>query len=147
LIHKIITLTLFWSEMGSGSDGKKQRYTRGWQPYLVLSTVWHCCLKIILFCIYLYFTIKFILIYFIFYLISWVLVSTCNYFQVPVDSWVLTCGSESPSGWNPHRSKYGISKLKYLWVQIPDHPRSALMLCLRREEETTQMTTYIIYVR
>ena len=30
----------------------------------------------------------------------------------------LTHGSESPGGWNPHRSRYSILNLKYLWVRI-----------------------------
>ena len=51
----------------------------------------------------------------------WVLVSTSKYLwthEYSITHKFLTGGSKSPSGWNPHGSKYGISKLKYPWVQI-----------------------------
>jgi len=69
--------------------------------------------------IYIYLYLQYNLLYF--YLIPWVLVSTSKYLWTHEYSRTrefLTCGSKSPGGWNPHRSKYGISKLKYPWVRI-----------------------------
>ena len=53
--------------------------------------------------------------------IPWVLVSTFKYLWTHKYSRTrefLTHGSESPGGWNPHRSRYGILNLKYPWVWI-----------------------------
>ena len=58
---------------------------------------------------------------FYFYLIPWVLVSISKYLWTHKYSRTrefLTHSSESPGGWNPRGSRYGILNLKYLWVRI-----------------------------
>ena len=82
--------------------------------------VWYCVLK--LFCsAYICIYNKFYTNLLWFYWILWVLVSTFKYLwthRYLRTHEFLTHGSESPSGWNPRRSRYGMLNLKYPWVRI-----------------------------
>ena len=82
-------------------------------------TVWHHVSKLFrsTYIVIFVFTINL----FYFYLIPWVLVSISKYLWKHKYSRTrefLTHGSESPSGWNPCGSRYGILNLKYPWVRI-----------------------------